>query len=43
VCAQFGVSCIMHAGGSIRDEDSVEAANRLGVSLLTTGVRHFRH
>jgi len=43
VCAQFGASCVMHTGGSIRDEDSVEVANRVGVSLLTTGVRHFRH
>ncbi|MSQ41687.1 MAG: bifunctional phosphoribosylaminoimidazolecarboxamide formyltransferase/IMP cyclohydrolase [Dehalococcoidia bacterium] len=43
VCAAFGVSCVMHTGGSIRDDASVVAANRLGVSLLTTGVRHFRH
>lgn len=43
VCAQYGVTCVMHTGGSIRDEDSVAAANRLGISLLTTGVRHFRH
>ena len=43
VCAQYGVSCVLHTGGSIRDDESVAAANRLGVSLLTTGVRHFRH
>ena len=43
VCASFGVSAVLHTGGSIRDQESVEAADRLGVSLLTTGVRHFRH
>ncbi|MDA0256448.1 MAG: bifunctional phosphoribosylaminoimidazolecarboxamide formyltransferase/IMP cyclohydrolase [Chloroflexi bacterium] len=43
VCASFGATCVLHTGGSIRDEESVAAANRLGVSLLTTGVRHFRH
>ena len=43
VCAGFGVSAVLHTGGSIRDQESVEAADRLGVSLLTTGVRHFRH
>ena len=43
VCASFGVSAVLHTGGSIRDQESVETADRLGVSLLTTGVRHFRH
>ena len=43
VCASFGVSAVLHTGGSIRDQESVAAADRLGVSLLTTGVRHFRH
>ncbi len=43
VCASFGATCVLHTGGSIRDEESVAAANRLGLSLLTTGVRHFRH
>ncbi len=43
VCAGFGVSAVLHTGGSIRDQESVQAADRLGVSLLTTGVRHFRH
>ncbi len=43
VCAEYGVTCVVHTGGSIRDDESVETANRLGISLLTTGVRHFRH
>jgi len=43
VAAEAGVTCVVHTGGSIRDDESVAVANRLGVSLLTTGVRHFRH
>ncbi len=43
VAAAAGVTTVAHPGGSIRDQESVAAANRLGISLLTTGVRHFRH
>lgn len=43
VCAAAGCTVIAHTGGSIRDEDSVATANRLGVTLIVTGVRHFRH
>ncbi len=43
VCASAGVTVVAHTGGSIRDQDSVDAANRLGVSLIVTGARHFRH
>ena len=43
VCAEAGCTVVAHTGGSIRDEDSIETANRLGVSLVATGERHFRH
>ncbi|MEX2372564.1 MAG: bifunctional phosphoribosylaminoimidazolecarboxamide formyltransferase/IMP cyclohydrolase, partial [Dehalococcoidia bacterium] len=43
VAASAGCTVVAHTGGSIRDDDSVQAADRLGVSLVTTGVRHFRH
>jgi phosphoribosylaminoimidazolecarboxamide formyltransferase/IMP cyclohydrolase len=43
VCAAAGCTVVAHTGGSIRDDDSVAAANELGVSLVVTGVRHFRH
>ena len=43
ICAEAGVACVAHTGGSIRDQDSVDAANVRGVALVTTGVRHFRH
>jgi phosphoribosylaminoimidazolecarboxamide formyltransferase/IMP cyclohydrolase len=41
--AEAGVKCVIQPGGSIRDQEVADAADRLGVSLLLTGVRHFRH
>lgn len=38
-----GVSAVVQPGGSIRDEEVIEAANRAGITMLFTGVRHFRH
>ena len=43
VAAAAGVTAAVHPGGSIRDGESVETANRLGLALCVTGVRHFRH
>ena len=43
VAAAAGVTAVVHTGGSIRDDESVATADRLGIALLTTGVRHFRH
>lgn len=40
---KHGISAIIQPGGSIRDQDSIEACNRLGISMVFTGVRHFRH
>lgn len=41
--AEFGISCIAQPGGSIKDQDSIDACNKLGVSMVFTGVRHFKH
>lgn len=38
-----GVTTIVQPGGSRRDEETIELCERAGVSLLLTGVRHFRH
>ena len=43
VAGAAGVTAAVHPGGSIRDEDSVAAANGLRMALVTSGVRHFRH
>jgi len=41
--AEAGVTSIIQPGGSIRDEEVIEAANKLGLSMVFTGIRHFRH
>lgn len=43
VLAEAGVRCVLQPGGSIRDDEVGAAAEKLGVTLLLTGVRHFRH
>ncbi len=41
--AKVGVSAIAQPGGSIRDDEVIEAANKAGMALYFTGVRHFLH
>lgn len=41
--AQAGVSAVIQPGGSKRDAEVIEAANRLGLAMVFTGERHFRH
>ncbi len=41
--AAAGVTAVVQPGGSMRDETVIEAANRLGLAMVFTGVRHFRH
>jgi phosphoribosylaminoimidazolecarboxamide formyltransferase/IMP cyclohydrolase len=41
--AAAGIQLIVQPGGSIRDEDSIKAANELGLVMALTGVRHFLH
>lgn len=43
VLAEAGASAIVQPGGSIRDEEVIQAANEHGVAMVFTGVRHFRH
>ncbi|SDI40918.1 bifunctional phosphoribosylaminoimidazolecarboxamide formyltransferase/IMP cyclohydrolase [Alteribacillus bidgolensis] len=38
-----GISAIIQPGGSIRDEESIEKANELGITMVFTGMRHFKH
>jgi len=38
-----GVTAIIQPGGSIRDEDSIKAADEHNIAMVFTGVRHFRH
>ena len=41
--AKFGATAAIQPGGSLRDEDVIAAADRLGLAMVFTGVRHFRH
>ncbi len=41
--AELGITAVVQPGGSVRDEQVIAAADRLGLAMLFTGVRHFRH
>ncbi|NGQ97022.1 bifunctional phosphoribosylaminoimidazolecarboxamide formyltransferase/IMP cyclohydrolase [Brevibacillus sp. SYP-B805] len=41
--AQAGIATIIQPGGSIRDQESIDACNRHGIAMVFTGVRHFKH
>ena len=43
LAAEAGVTAIIQPGGSIRDDEVIEAANKHGIAMVFTGVRHFRH
>ena len=43
LAAQYGVTAIVQPGGSVRDEDSIKKANECGITMLCTGMRHFKH
>ncbi len=41
--AKHGITAVIQPGGSVRDDEVTAAANRLGLAMVFTGVRHFRH
>lgn len=41
--AAAGIKAIIQPGGSVRDEEVIAAANKYGIAMVFTGVRHFRH
>lgn len=43
VAAEAGVTCVVEPGGSIRDQQVIDAVNAAGMAMVFTGVRHFRH
>ena len=43
VLAAAGAKCVIQPGGSLRDEEVISAADELGLVMLFTGYRHFRH
>jgi len=43
LAAKYGVTAIVQPGGSIRDADAIAKADELGITMLFTGIRHFKH
>jgi phosphoribosylaminoimidazolecarboxamide formyltransferase / IMP cyclohydrolase len=41
--AQAGATAVIQPGGSVRDDEVIAAADRLGIAMVMTGMRHFRH
>ena len=41
--AEAGVTAVIQPGGSLRDEEVIEAADARGLAMVFTGMRHFRH
>jgi phosphoribosylaminoimidazolecarboxamide formyltransferase/IMP cyclohydrolase len=41
--AKHGITGVIQPGGSLRDDEVIAAANRLGLAMVFTGIRHFRH
>lgn len=43
LAATFGISAIVQPGGSLKDQDSTNACDELGITMVHTGMRHFKH
>jgi phosphoribosylaminoimidazolecarboxamide formyltransferase/IMP cyclohydrolase len=41
--AKHGITAVIQPGGSVRDGEAIAAADRLGLAMVFTGIRHFRH
>jgi phosphoribosylaminoimidazolecarboxamide formyltransferase/IMP cyclohydrolase len=41
--AKVGISCIIQPGGSMRDAETIAAADEHNIAMVFTGMRHFRH
>ena len=38
-----GISAVIHPGGSVKDQDSIDYCNKNGMAMVITGTRHFKH
>ena len=43
IAAKEGITAIIQPGGSVRDQDSIDACDKAGLAMVFTGVRHFKH
>ncbi|MBP7847157.1 MAG: bifunctional phosphoribosylaminoimidazolecarboxamide formyltransferase/IMP cyclohydrolase [Burkholderiales bacterium] len=42
-CAKAGIKAIIQPGGSLRDQESIDACNEHGIAMIFSGIRHFKH
>ena len=42
-CSKYGIKAIIQPGGSMRDQESIDACNEHGIAMVFTGIRHFKH
>src|ERR1700761_8048841 len=43
LAAEAGITAVLQPGGSIKDQDSIDMANKKGIAMVMTGIRHFKH
>ena len=43
IAHEAGITAVIHPGGSVKDQDSIDYCNKAGMSMLITGYRHFKH
>ena len=43
IAADYGIAAIVQPGGSIRDQESIDACNEKGVAMVFSKIRHFKH
>jgi phosphoribosylaminoimidazolecarboxamide formyltransferase/IMP cyclohydrolase len=42
-CAKAGIKAIIQPGGSLRDQESIDACDEHGIAMVFSGIRHFKH
>ena len=43
IAAEAGITAVIQPGGSVKDQDSIDACDQRGLAMVMTGFRHFRH
>ena len=43
IAHEAGITTVIQPGGSMKDQDSVDACNERGMAMVVTGLRHFKH
>jgi phosphoribosylaminoimidazolecarboxamide formyltransferase/IMP cyclohydrolase len=43
IAHEAGITAVIQPGGSIKDQDSVDACNERNMAMVMTGLRHFKH